>query len=86
MRYVASDCIKSNAEVLHRPGEFPFHPEDGRKSSLFPESLLEPELWDERSAFLKQTISELLQDDLAENRADTAKQRRLQRNENAPRR
>lgn len=46
--------------------------EANRKVYLFPENWLEPELRDDQSPFFKETMSELLQGDITEDRAATA--------------
>lgn len=46
--------------------------EANRKVYLFPENWLEPELRDDQSPFFKETMSELLQSDISEERAATA--------------
>lgn len=46
--------------------------EANRKVYLFPENWLEPELRDDQSPFFKETMSELLQGDITEERAATA--------------
>lgn len=46
--------------------------EANRKVFLYPENWLEPELRDDQSAFFKETMSELLQGDITEERAATA--------------
>ena len=46
--------------------------EANRKIFLYPENWLEPELRDDQSPFFKETISELLQSDITEDKAATA--------------
>ncbi|HBP89132.1 MAG TPA: PA14 domain-containing protein,virulence plasmid 28 protein [Nitrospiraceae bacterium] len=46
--------------------------EANRKIFLYPENWLEPELRDDQSPFFKETMSELLQSDITEDRAATA--------------
>lgn len=46
--------------------------EANRKIFLYPENWLEPELRDDRSPFFKETMSELLQSDITEDKAATA--------------
>ena len=46
--------------------------EANRKVFLWPENWLEPELRDDQSPFFKETMSELLQSDITEDRAATA--------------